>query len=211
MTVRLEPRAAHGLRPLADRQQLGQRRAVDVGVEHADLQAEVAQRQREIDRGGGLADAALAGGHRDDRGDARNAGGALRLRLSLTVRVSVSVTLRSRRARSGRGGTRRGPAAALPLGGERDHRRLHAGDRLHRVLGALSHRLPGLHGSGIDADRKEHLVARHDLRQCAGLRQRRAVRPGHTGQSLQHLFPRHRHRFLPAPPGGGHSIALRPT
>ena len=64
---RLEPGAADGLRLLADGEQLRHRRAVDVGIENADLQPEIAQAEREIDRGGRFADAAFAGGDRDDR------------------------------------------------------------------------------------------------------------------------------------------------
>jgi hypothetical protein len=42
------------------------RRAIDVGVEHADARAFGSQRQRQVDGGGGFADAALAGRHGDD-------------------------------------------------------------------------------------------------------------------------------------------------
>ena len=58
------PSARLGL--AGDAQHLRLRRAVDVGVEHADAGALGRQRQRQVDRGGGLADAALAGGHGDD-------------------------------------------------------------------------------------------------------------------------------------------------
>ena len=52
-------------------EQLRHRGAVDVGVEQADLQALCGQREGEVAGGGGLADAALAGGDGDDVADTR--------------------------------------------------------------------------------------------------------------------------------------------
>src|SRR5262249_26495097 len=46
-------------------------RAVDVAVDHADARAAPGERDREVDRDGGLADAALACANRDDILDAR--------------------------------------------------------------------------------------------------------------------------------------------
>ena len=69
-------------------EQLGDRGAVEIGVEDADAQALGGKRQREVDRDGGLADAALAGADGDDVADAgdgvvrRRAGPALRLGLA---------------------------------------------------------------------------------------------------------------------------------
>ena len=60
------------LRLLANAGQPRHRRPVDVGIEQADPQAEIAQAERQIERGGRFADAALAGGDRDDRGNAGN-------------------------------------------------------------------------------------------------------------------------------------------
>jgi hypothetical protein len=51
---------------VGDAQHLRLRRAVDVGIQQADVGALGGQRQRQVHRGGGLADAALAGGHGDD-------------------------------------------------------------------------------------------------------------------------------------------------
>ena len=58
--MRLERLAVLRLRPARDAEHHRLRRAVDVGVEHADLRAFGGQREREIDRGRRLADAALA-------------------------------------------------------------------------------------------------------------------------------------------------------
>jgi hypothetical protein len=53
----------------AQAQQGRQRRPVDVGIENADFEPERPQAQRQVDRRRRLADAALAGSHRDDMGD----------------------------------------------------------------------------------------------------------------------------------------------
>ena len=55
------------LRLAVQAQHARQARAVDVGVQQPDLVALLRQRHREVHRHGGFADAALAGGHRDDR------------------------------------------------------------------------------------------------------------------------------------------------
>ena len=60
-----------------DAQQARQRGAVDIGIQQSDFQAQPRQRQRQVDRDGGLADAAFAAGHRDDVLDAGNAGRTL--------------------------------------------------------------------------------------------------------------------------------------
>ena len=67
---RLERLAVGRFGPPGDAQHHRLRRAVDVGVEHADLGALGRKRQCEIDGGGRLADAALAARHRDDVLDA---------------------------------------------------------------------------------------------------------------------------------------------
>src|ERR1700761_3062617 len=43
-----------------------------------------------------------------------------------------------------------GRSARLAFGGQRHHRGLHARKGLHGLLGALSHRLPGLDHGGVD-------------------------------------------------------------
>ena len=66
--------------------------AVDVGVEQPDFQAQLCQSQRQIDRDGGFADAALAAGDRDHARHAFNAGGLgpmLLRRRRGTVRVRM--------------------------------------------------------------------------------------------------------------------------
>ena len=65
--------AADRLGPSLQAEEPRQRRAVDVGVEDADLEADRLQPQREVDRRRRLADAALAGGDGDDRADAGDA------------------------------------------------------------------------------------------------------------------------------------------
>ena len=94
--------------------------------------------ERQIDRGGRFADAALAGGDRDDRGRRRERpSGPCCWPWPCVWRGPPAGRRALRRTRCGRAG--------LALGGQRDHRRLHAGHRLDGLLGALSHRLPGLH------------------------------------------------------------------
>ena len=104
-----------------------------------------------------------------------------------------------RRTRCGRAG--------LALGGQRDHRRLHAGHRLDGFLGALSHRLPGLHDAGIDRDREEHLaVVRDDVGQRAGPGQRRAVGTGDFAETCNDVVLGDRHGVFPADFGRHHSV-----
>ena len=72
---RLQHARADLPRLAAQSEQFWLRRAIDVGVENAGLQSERGEAEREIAGGGGLADAALAGGDRNDVLDAGNAGG----------------------------------------------------------------------------------------------------------------------------------------
>ena len=65
---RRDDHAVEADRALLDAEHAGHRPAVDVGVDDADLAAEVAQREREVDRERRLADAALAGGDGDHAG-----------------------------------------------------------------------------------------------------------------------------------------------
>src|SRR5262249_43998679 len=180
-TDRLEPRAAEHLRLLADGEELGQRGSVDVGVEDAGLEAERRKSEREIDRGGRLANAALAGGNRNDRLDP---GHALH---GLATRAAARAWRRARVRR------RRRRGAGLALGGQRDHRGGDARQRAHRLLRALTHAFPGLDLGGVDGDREEYLaVAGDHLGQRAGLRQRRALGRWYGFETRQHLlFGRH--------------------
>ncbi len=180
-----------GLRPALDAEQLRHRRSVDVGVQHADREAKVAQGQREIDRGGGLADAAFARRHRDDGADAlrRLRGPLPAMALSLGWRVGM----RMRGCR--RSGTLVSALPRTPFRRERHHHRLHAGHRLHGGLGGLAHRFPLRHGGGGHADRKEHLaIIGDDLRQRAAFGERLAAGRGNSCEALQDLLFRGGHR-----------------
>src|SRR5690606_23848101 len=120
-----EETAADGFRPALEVEEPGDRGTVDVGVEDADAEAVRLQREREVDGGGRLADAALAARHGDDRvnaGDAGLAGSALR-RGSVAVGVLSGTLLRRR------GGARTCGGAALLLGGQHHHRALDARHR----------------------------------------------------------------------------------
>ena len=72
--------AAH-LRLAVEPEHARQAGTIDVGIQQADLQPLPRQRHRQIDRHGGLADAALAGRDRDDRADI----GQQQWRLGVTV------------------------------------------------------------------------------------------------------------------------------
>ena len=167
------------LRPAVDAEQLGHRRAVDVGVEQADLEPEVAQAERQVDRGGRLADAALAGGDGDDVGDvgdalAADAGG-------------------SRRPGRGRGAL----VAGRALGGQRDEGVRHAGYRLGRGFGGLAHQFPGLGLRRGNGEGEGDLAVRDDdVGQHARLVQRAAVRGADGGERSAHLIGGDRHGVL---------------
>src|SRR5262249_56331737 len=102
-----QPITANGLRSLADGKQFGHGRSVNIGIEDADLQSKLAQRQREIDGRGRLADPAFAGGDCDDGRHSRN---ARRRRCRWTS--GWRTWTRSRRRRYLR--VRRGPARRPP-------------------------------------------------------------------------------------------------
>ena len=157
------------------REQLRDRRTVDIGIEHADLEAEVAQPERQVDRRGGFADAALAGGDRDNGLHARHPGLLACLRRSRLTRRRRGAS--GRRSRHGATGRRwRGPRAGRAFAGERHHCGDDAGHGADRHLGGLAHRLPGRHQARIDGDREEHLAVGHDhVRELAGRRQRDAL------------------------------------
>ena len=73
-----------------------ERGAVDVGVEQADARAALAQREREVDRDGALADTALAGGDGDH---VRDAGQHVALRLGRARRGRAPARVRRHRDR----------------------------------------------------------------------------------------------------------------
>src|SRR5436309_2640017 len=71
---RLQLAPLHQPRLAAQTEQFRLRRSIDVGVEDAGLESDGGEAQCEITGRGGFADAAFAGGHRDDVLDAGNAG-----------------------------------------------------------------------------------------------------------------------------------------
>ena len=115
--------AAH-LRLAREAQHARQAGAVDVGVQQADAQPLLRQRHGEVDRDRRLADAALAGGDRDDRADLgqqRRAGGVLAVRVRVAVlraggcwAAAAACARSARRWRSAR--PARAPAASPPRG-----------------------------------------------------------------------------------------------
>src|SRR5215467_5332631 len=129
---RIELVASDLLRLAFEAQEPGHRGAVDVGVEHADPQAFLFQRDREIDGDGRLTDAAFAGGDGDDVGDSRDAAGAM-------ARVAGCTRSRERRALWG--------CSALAIAAASGSRRTISRQR---------------HGNGIDArQRRDGLLGRY--------------------------------------------------
>ena len=135
--------ALEDLRLVVEIEELRHRRAIDVGVEHADLQAQRGEAEREVGRRRRLADAALAGRHRDDVAARR------------ARRPSPS---RPAARGPGDGRTRGEPGCGrASRRAVRRQRRQHAGDArqlAHRVLRGLPHRLgcAGLRGIGRDRE-----------------------------------------------------------
>ena len=159
------------------------RRAVDIGIEQPDLEAEIAQAEREIERGGGFADAALAGGDRDDGGDTgdfglprhRRAAGRLR-------RMAVG------RDRLHAAGRRDAAAVAhcrpCARRSARSSPSVTPGMARTAALGLRAHVFPGARLMGIDIDREEDLaVGDRDRRQHIRFRQGDAARRLHLAQS----------------------------
>jgi hypothetical protein len=121
-----------GRRPAREPDHAWQGRPVDVGVEKARAPAERGEPHREVHRGGGLADAALARGHRDDRAHALG---------ERALRGGVGGGLLGGRGPA-RGRSARARSGALG----RQHRRHggHAGEFAHGRLGGAADRLEGL-------------------------------------------------------------------
>ena len=123
-------------------EQLGHRGAEQVGVENADREPELREADGEIAGDGRLADAALAGGDRDDVLDAgqRFARPAVPTRRRLSA--CMGVTRRSAGDRARR------------FGGQRHDRARDARNRSDRRLGLGPHRLHRLGARGVDGDRR---------------------------------------------------------
>ena len=103
-----------GHRALMDAEHAGNREAIDVGVDHADLEAHLLEGDREVDGQRRLADTALAGGDGDHarlRGDAQLAGWPWR---------TATTQLRGERG-----------ALVFRHAAELDRHALDAGDRAH--------------------------------------------------------------------------------
>ena len=130
--------------------------------------------EREIDRGRRFADAAFARRHRDDRGDAGNAG---RRRRRPVLRRRLRRPGRRRAALRRRGGARRaGPAPPARSAVSATSTDLTPGSARTALSARCAHRLPCLTARGIDRDREKHLaVGDDDLGKFAGLRQRLTV------------------------------------
>ena len=138
-----------------------------------------AKRQREVDGDRRFADAALAGGDRDD-GAARRAPAALPPAPARRLCVRVRVRLRARAA---------GARAGLRLGGQHRRDREHAGERLDRALGRLAQRLElAAPRCAVDLDReadmavaqlhaRDHAEA-HDVLAAVGIDDLARARPG---------------------------------
>jgi hypothetical protein len=121
------------------------RRAVDIGIHHADSEAAGRKAEREIDGDGRFAHAALAAGHGDDGADTRH----LQLRLGTTAGQGRAfrrgaLRLRRRRRLCGRGSMRGQDGAGGADAGKR-------GDGLLGGLADKFHRSAAL---GIDFDRE---------------------------------------------------------
>jgi hypothetical protein len=132
--LRLEDLAVLGVGLAGDPHHPRQRGTVDVGIEDADLEALALERERQVDRGGRLADPALAGGDGDDgldAGDQRLVGLPLTPRLAMSMAVSVVVLV----------GLGRGRGAAGLVGGQHGGDRKDPRQRLDRLLRGLPERL----------------------------------------------------------------------
>ena len=155
------------VRLLRQREQARNRRAVDIGVENADGPAFGLEREREIDRRRRFADAALAGGHRDDMAHARHGLGGARLR------------------RGSGGRARRGPVR-----GERHHRLVDAGNALDRAPCRLAHRIHARGVARADIDREiDAAVAPREAGDRAGTGQgRHTVRARNPRQRRDYVI-----------------------
>ncbi len=192
------PPATSGLPLMPQEPRLG--RPVDVGVENADLEADRLKPEREIDGDSGLADAALAGGHRNQMlypGDtlslAHRGGGGGRRR---APRALVSRSLIATRL----GHTRMlaGVSRRFAFGGQHRHRARDPGQLLDDLLGCLAHRLEIVGAGGRHGDREiDPRVLDHDVRDEAEIDDV-AVEIGafHAAQPIENLALRDRHCTL---------------
>src|SRR4029078_9126681 len=121
-----------------DCEQLRQRWPVNVGIEHADLYAEVAQAERQIDRRRRFPGTTLPRRNCNDRVDA----GYARLYL-------VSWMGGPRSALSNRP-LRLATRSSTALGGQCNERRLHTRNCANSVLCGFADSLPGLHRGCVD-------------------------------------------------------------
>jgi hypothetical protein len=101
---------------------------------HADLVAGQRQRQRQIDRDGGFADAALAAGHRDDVLDAGNAGDQVLAAAALAGGLAAGVAGMAALHLFGLGGL-----LARGLGGQHHADRQYAVHRVDGFFRRLAH------------------------------------------------------------------------
>ena len=128
---------ALGLLPGA--QHLRDRRAIDIGVQQADLQAHALQGQRQVDRDGGFTNAALAAGHRNDGLDAGDRLGAGHGRIFLPHAGHFR-----RRARRLRGAISSCSSCRAGAFGGQHHAGAHyAGQCLDHILTGFAQRLGG--------------------------------------------------------------------
>jgi hypothetical protein len=151
------------------------RRTIDVGVEQADLEAQPRQGERQVGRRGGLAHAALAGGHGNDVLDVRQHQLAMQFLLAHGAAVL---------------GGSRVALAGLARRGQDRRAAQHPGHLVNRPLGSLAHRLQfgrqlrrHLDGEGDVAFAHHHLVdpaRRDDVRTAVGMND--------AAQNLDNLF-----------------------
>ncbi len=167
---RFEPSTTCG-RP-GEPEQAWLRRAVDVGIEDAGLEADRLEAEREIDGGRRFADAALARGDCNQVLDARHArhlarGGCLRGRSCRSGRGSVGMRGRAAAAASGTclldaaalwGARRRRTAAARRFRCQHRRDALHAGNVLHDLFRCLAQRFEFSRLVRMDGDREIDLV-----------------------------------------------------
>ena len=153
---------------LLDVEHARHRGAVDVGIEQAGADAVGGKAERQVHRGGRLADAALARGDGDDVLHARHVDAAAAAG-GLGRRSAVAVAMRVRRRRSRRCGA---------LGGHDGRRRQHARHGAHGLFAGLAQRLQGGAAGGVDIEGDGDMAAadgdaaHHALRHDALCRRR---------------------------------------
>ena len=154
-------------------------RPVDVGVQHADLEAEGGQTERQIGRDGGFPDPALAAGDRDDRTDpgnqrAHRAGPAGLLRPRTGPGTGRTTGLGGRTC----GTLPRLDRGRVAVGGQDRGHRDHPGQVVHGLLRLLAQRLHLGGVARVDLDDEadvavlEHQPRDHAERDDVGLARR---------------------------------------